>query len=76
MKHKIVFILLIVLTNFAFGQQKKFQINGAARAYLFSNELNIDESLDSITTRKANYGHTLLDLGVSIFPNKNGYLNQ
>ena len=71
MKHKIVFILLIVLTNFAFGQQKKFQINGAARAYLFSNELNIDESLDSITTRKANYGHTLLDLGVSIFPNKN-----
>ncbi|MEM7040450.1 MAG: hypothetical protein AAF570_26025, partial [Bacteroidota bacterium] len=38
---------------------------------LFANQLDIDDDLDSLTTRKANYGHTLLDLGVSVFPNKN-----
>lgn len=27
--------------------------------------------MDTVTTRKANYGHTLLDMGVSVFPNKN-----
>lgn len=62
---------LIISVNFAIGQQKKFQINGAARGYFLSNNLNLDESLDSVTTRKANYGHTLLDLGFSLTPNKN-----
>ena len=71
MTKKILILLLILTTNLLIGQQKKFQINGAARGYLFSNKLNIDESLDSVTTRKANYGHTLLDMGISLFPNKN-----
>ncbi|MFT4695154.1 MAG: opacity protein-like surface antigen [Urechidicola sp.] len=71
MTKKILILLLILTTNVLIGQQKKFQINGAARGYLFSNKLNIDESLDSVTTRKANYGHTLLDMGISLFPNKN-----
>ena len=52
------------------GQSQKFQVNGAARTYIFANELNIDQEIDSITPRNANYGHSLLDLGFSIFPNK------
>lgn len=71
MNKKIVVLLLILSTNMLIGQKKKFQINGAARGYLFSNELNIDESLDTVSTKKANYGHTLLDMGISVFPNKN-----
>ncbi len=66
--------LLIILCVFAlsvFGQKKKFQINGAGRAYYLANELDIDRELDSISTRKANYGHTLLDFGISAFPNNN-----
>ena len=67
----ILLFLLIISANLVIGQQKKFQVNGAARSYLFSNNLNLDQSLDSVTTRKANYGHTLLDLGFSLNPNKN-----
>lgn len=51
------------------AQNKKFQVNGDARGYLFAKSLNIDQELDSIQSKKANYGHTLIDLGFSIFPN-------
>jgi len=71
MNRKVLLFLLIISANLVIGQQKKFQINGAARGYFLSNNLNLDESLDSVTTRKANYGHTLLDLGFSLTPNKN-----
>lgn len=69
MKYRIIIVSLIMISNISWSQ-KKFQINGAARGYFFANELNLDEELDSITTRKANYGHTLADFGVSVFPNK------
>ena len=69
--NRILLILVLFLPSLLFGQQEKFQINGAARGYFFANELDLDESLDTVTTRKANYGHTLLDLGISIFPNEN-----
>ena len=69
MKNKILTILTLFFILQMKAQNEKFQINGAARSYLFSNELNIDNSLDSITPRKSNYGHNLLDLGISIFPN-------
>lgn len=72
---RIILIVLLLAGVDALGQKEKFQINGSGRAYYFANELDIDESLDSITTRKANYGHTLLDLGVSVFPNKNTEVN-
>jgi hypothetical protein len=55
----------------SWSQNKKFQVNGAARGYLFANELEMDEALDSITPKSSNYGHTLIDLGFSIFPNEN-----
>jgi len=70
MKRTLFLILLIGLGNLAQAQPRKFQVNGAARGYFFSNTLGIDEAQDSVSTRKANYGHTLLDLGFSIFPNK------
>ncbi len=69
MKNKTLTILAFLFILQAKTQNEKFQINGAARSYLFSNELQIDNSLDSITPRKSNYGHNLLDLGISVFPN-------
>lgn len=71
MKNRLVLIAFIAFFSVANSQSEKFQINGAARTYIFSNDLQIDNDLDSVTTRKSNYGHALLDLGVSIFPNKN-----
>ena len=69
MKRLIVYISLLLITQITFGQRQKFQINGAARGYMFANELDISKDVDSVTVRKENYGHTLLDLGVSVFPN-------
>jgi hypothetical protein len=53
------------------AQNKKFQVNGDARGYLFAKRLDLDQNLDTITPKKSNYGHTLIDLGFSIFPNDN-----
>lgn len=69
--------ILLFISTFLLGygalhaQSKKFQVNGDARGYLFAKNLNIDQELDSIQSKKANYGHTLIDLGFSIFPNEN-----
>jgi hypothetical protein len=72
MKHKhVIYILFLLSVNIAFAQKEKFQVNGAGRAYLFSNELDIDQAIDTTTAKKSNYGHTLLDLGFSIYPNSN-----
>ena len=69
MKKIITAILASLFILSVKSQNEKFQINGSAWSYLFSNELQIDNSLDSITPRKSNYGHNLLDLGISVFPN-------
>ena len=69
MKNTILAILALLFILPAKSQNEKFQINGAARSYLFANALQIDNSLDSITPKKSNYGHNLLDLGISVFPN-------
>lgn len=69
MKNITLTILVLLFILQAKSQNEKFQINGTARSYLFSNELKIDNSIDSITPRKSNYGHNLLDLGISVFPN-------
>lgn len=70
MKNTILTILTLFFIFQLKSQNEKFQINGAARSYLFSNELEIENSVDSITPKKSNYGHNLLDLGISIFPNE------
>lgn len=70
MKFKLIVIAFIILFLPTKAQNEKFQINGSARSYLFANHLNIQNDLDSITPRKSNYGHNLLDLGISVFPNK------
>ena len=64
-------IVCLGLIPAVLAQKQKSQINGSARTYIFSNNLDIDDDIDTITTRKANYGHSLLDFGVSAFPNKN-----
>lgn len=71
MKRRLTILLLILLPIFSIAQRQKFQLNGAARGYYFSNNLDIAQADDSISTRKANYGQTLLDLGFSLFPNEN-----
>ena len=70
MDYRILLIAFLLLSNVGWSQKKKFQVNGAARGYFFANELDLSEDLDTITTRKANYGHTLADIGMSIYPNK------
>ena len=70
MKNKIITIIFFSFIFQLKAQNEKFQINGAARSYLFSNEIKIDKSLDSITPRKSNFGHNLFDAGISVFPNK------
>ena len=65
-----ILLLLFVSQNF-WAQERKFQVNGDARGYMFAKNMLIDPALDSINAPRANYGHTLLDLGFSIFPNAN-----
>jgi hypothetical protein len=67
----IIFTIFLLGSNLLYAQKEKFQVNGAGRAFLLSNKLDIDEALDTTTAKKANYGHTLIDLGFSIFPNNN-----
>ena len=69
--NKLLSILFLVLITVPAWSQKEFQINGLARGYFFANDLDIADDLDSISTRKSNYGHTLADLGISVFPNDN-----
>lgn len=65
-------LLLCILCSVPFlAQNKKFQVNGDARGYLFAKRLDLDQNLDTITPKSSNYGHTLVDLGFSIFPNNN-----
>lgn len=71
MKKITIIAILSLSTILTYAQQKKFQVNGDARGYLFAKNLLIAPAVDSINTTKANYGHTLLDLGFSIFPNEN-----
>jgi hypothetical protein len=65
-----ILLLLLVVQN-VWTQERKFQVNGDARGYLFAKNMLIDPALDSINAPRSNYGHTLIDLGFSIFPNAN-----
>lgn len=71
MKNIFSILSLVFVTQLSFAQQQKFQVNGDARGYLFAKNMNIDRNIDSVNTPRANYGHTLVDLGFSIFPNEN-----
>jgi len=71
MRRNLFIFALMLLPTLMWGQRQKFQINGAARGYYFVNNLDIEDNIDTTTTRRSNYGHTLLDMGVSVFPNAN-----
>ncbi len=78
MKKNLLYIVLFVansmLQQIASAQEteSKFSLNGAARAVLFSDDLQQENLVaDTITAPKENSGHTLVDLGINIRPNKN-----
>jgi hypothetical protein len=71
MRRIIYFSLTVFLAQQLWAQDRKFQVNGDARSYMFAKNMLIDPALDSINAPRANYGHTLVDLGFSIFPNSN-----
>ncbi len=71
MKKLIYLLFSLLFTHILWSQERKFQVNGDARGYLFAKNMLIDKALDTINAPRANYGHTLLDLGFSIFPNNN-----
>ncbi len=76
MRRLIIFSLVLGLTaTTAVGQtekeHKKFRLTGAARGIIFGDDLKQDvEVADTITAPKLSSGHTLVDLGLSIQPNK------
>jgi hypothetical protein len=63
--------MMLLISQSIWAQDRKFQVNGDARGYMFAKNMLIDQELDSINSPRANYGHTLVDLGFSIFPNDN-----
>lgn len=70
--HLLLATLLTVATNAEAQDEKKISFSGAARSQFYADDLHQDTSaVDSITTPKLNSGHVLVDLGMSIRPNKN-----
>ncbi len=66
-------IALCLTPNFVLGQggRKKVDFRGLGRAYYFNNKLEVPDSGDTVTAPRNNYGTTLVDLGVNVFPNEN-----
>ncbi len=56
-----------------YGQasKKKVDFTGLGRAYYFNNAIKHERGEDTINAPRNNYGTTLIDLGVNVFPNKN-----
>ena len=71
MKKSIYLITLFwAFTHMSFAQEnKKVFLTGGARGLFYGDQLHQDAT-DSVTIPKTNNGHVLVDLGVSIRPNK------
>lgn len=66
---QIIFLLLLIgAANMGFGQKKKIWVSGAARANLYGDVYGTEAENDTITPRKTQGGHALVDLGVNIQP--------
>ncbi|MFT4752767.1 MAG: hypothetical protein ACI9GM_001028 [Salibacteraceae bacterium] len=65
---KIAFILLMLCVQTGFAQKKKIWVSGAARAIMYGDDYNTEAQNDSITPRKTQGGHALVDLGINIQP--------
>ncbi len=71
--HIVVGIVALVATQFVSAQEKdlrKVVFTGAARGLYYGDRIG-QEVEDSITIPRMNSGHTLVDLGMNIRPNRN-----
>ncbi|MFM1771301.1 MAG: hypothetical protein RLZZ71_443 [Bacteroidota bacterium] len=71
--HIVVGIVALVATQFVSAQEKdlrKVVFTGAARGLYYGDKIG-QEVEDSITIPRMNSGHTLVDLGMNIRPNRN-----
>jgi hypothetical protein len=71
--HIVVGIVALVAAQFVSAQEKdlrKVVFTGAARGLYYGDKIG-QEVEDSITIPRMNSGHTLVDLGMNIRPNKN-----
>ena len=65
-----LFTLFLAIAQGVFAQEnKKVFLTGGARGLFYGDQLHQDQT-DSVTIPKTNNGHVLVDLGVSIRPNK------
>ena len=72
-KTLILLITLLAIDLAAQAQQRKVWASGAARSIFLQNELDAGD--DSVTSRKLNSGHALVDLAVNAKPNEQTYLH-
>ncbi len=71
--HIVVGIVALMAAQFASAQEKdlrKVVFTGAARGLYYGDKIGQEEE-DSITIPRMNSGHTLVDLGMNIRPNRN-----
>lgn len=62
-------VLLLFLSHNVWGQEKKkFWISGAARAIMYGDDYKNNIQPDSVTAKKTQGGHALVDLGINIQP--------
>lgn len=66
-----IFILfsIALLGTEAMAQQKKVWVTGAARGILHADNYNNQSENDTMTARRTESGHAMVDLGVNIQPN-------
>lgn len=64
-------LFILLGSSFLFAQErvKKVSFYGNARTNLLHQSLNLDE--DTVNLSKSSYGHSLIDLGISIRPSAN-----
>ena len=73
-KRIIIFSLLLIFSSSSVAQEsKKFWLSGMSRAMFNLDGLKVD-NIDTTSTSKAEYGHTLVDLSANIKPNENTYI--
>lgn len=71
--HIVVGIAVLLVTQFVYAQEKdlkKVVFTGAARGLYYGDKIG-QETEDTITIPRMNSGHTLVDLGMNIRPNRN-----
>lgn len=69
LKYITVIALMVLMAFQANGQQKKIWISGAARGVLYGDDYSTPSENDSLTAKKLQSGHAMVDLGVNIQPN-------